>query len=384
MPVTRPKHEPQAAGESSPNRGQCACSPTAVRARCVGPPRGRGSAGQDGAQPQLRRAADDRLAEHEIRQAHAQMRDEDPALDRRLRARDDRLADRGRRVRVAVEIAGVAVGEELRPLVDREQGSPRGRPRRTRRSRSRPRRPARRASASPASGPGARRRRRTRRRSRRRRRPGWLRGRRRRSAPRRSRRSSRACVATASDRSAWRSKTTISQPGSTAPRTGRWLRAWTPAPSRATRAGRPRWPPEPADGDAADRRRPLGGDRPGVEDRRRDAGRGIRQQDEPVDRREPALPVGREPRDPLDPEEVPGVRRAAEVGRHRVGERALRPWVDADLRWQLGVGDQRDHRPLGQAQPLVERRHRRLHVRGVQPAERGRVTGRHRAESSRG
>ena len=49
----------------------------------------------------------------------------------------------------------------------------------------------------------------------------------------------RAFAASASARSGWRSKTARSTPGSTRPRTGRWLRPWTPAPISAARGGRP-------------------------------------------------------------------------------------------------------------------------------------------------
>ena len=43
--------------------------------------------------------------------------------------------------------------------------------------------------------------------------------------------------------------------------------------------------------------------------------------------------------------------------------------VDADLRRQLGVGDERAHRPLGEVEPFVERRHARLDVVRRQVAE---------------
>ena len=56
--------------------------------------------------------------------------------------------------------------------------------------------------------------------------------------------------------------------------------------------------------------------------------------------------------------------RPAQVRRHRVRERAVRPRMDADLGRQLGIGDERGHRLLGQRQALVDVGHRREHVRG--------------------
>ena len=52
----------------------------------------------------------------------------------------------------------------------------------------------------------------------------------------------------------------------------------------------------------------------------------------------------------------------AQGGRHGMGERAGRARMDADLGWQLGVGDQRGHRPFREGQPLVDRWHRRADV----------------------
>ena len=236
------------------------------------------------------------------------MRDEDAAAGRRLRAGEDRLADASspgpgsRRSCPASRLARNCVA-----LVDEEQGASRATAAPTRRSRSRPRRRARRASASRRSGPGARRPART---------TATVtttsaasaarRGPTRRPAPSRCPSVAAASVARAAARSGWRSKTSSSQPGRTAPRTGRWLRAWTPAP-RSGDARRParRRRAEPADRDAADRRGPLGGDRAGVEDRRRDArSSGSVRRTRPWIAGEPELAVGREARDPLDPEQV--------------------------------------------------------------------------------
>ncbi len=81
-----------------------------------------------------------------------------------------------------------------------------------------------------------------------------------------------------------------------------------------------------------------------------------------LDRRQAQGAVGRVADDPLHPEQVVAPVRiaAAQEGRHRVAERGRRAGVDGDLRRQLGraVG-QGDERPLGQPEPLVERRQRR-------------------------
>ncbi len=47
-----------------------------------------------------------------------------------------------------------------------------------------------------------------------------------------------------------------------------------------------------------------------------------------------------------------------------MAERAVRSRVDPDLRRQFRIGDERDHRPLGQVEPLVEARHGHLDVVG--------------------
>ena len=66
----------------------------------------------------------------------------------------------------------------------------------------------------------------------------------------------------------------------------------------------------------------------------------------------------------------------AEVGRHRVPERSLGPGMDPDLRWQLRIGDEGDHRSLRERQALVEGRHRGLDVAGREVAESGPSRGR--------
>ena len=93
--------------------------------------------------------AQDRVPEHHVRQARRRggVTSTRPSVGHRP-ALEERLADHRHRVRVAVELAGVAVGEELLALVDDEQRRVARRPRRRSRSRSRPRRRARRGRAS--------------------------------------------------------------------------------------------------------------------------------------------------------------------------------------------------------------------------------------------
>ena len=144
---------------------------------------------------------------------------------------------------------------------------------------------------------------------------------------------------------------------------------------------------EPGDRHARDRGRPLGGDRAAVEDRDRDAGRrrrrGRRRRGSPGSPRSAfAAP---KPATHLIPSRssAPSSAGAAQEGRHRVGERPVRPWMDADLRRQLGVGDQRGHRPLGQREPLLERRHRRPRRRPPTGSAGAAVGRRHRRGQSR-
>ena len=88
----------------------------------------------------------------------------------------------------------------------------------------------------------------------------------------------------------------------------------------------------------------------------------------------PSAVVRREPATHFIPSRssAPSGSAPAQVRRHRVRERALRPRVDPDLRRQLGVGDERGHRLLGQRQALVDVGHRGKDVRGREIAERGR------------
>ena len=117
---------------------------------------------------------------------------------------------------------------------------------------------------------------------------------------------------------------------------------------------------EAPDRDPGHRRGALGGDRAAVEDRHRQAGGGVVEHHHGVDRRQAKRVVRPEPGDPLHPDEVVAAvrRRSPKVGRHRVHERPVGPWVHRDLRRQLGIVDERGERALGQLEALGERRHR--------------------------
>ena len=74
----------------------------------------------------------------------------------------------------------------------------------------------------------------------------------------------------------------------------------------------------------------------------------------------PSARFAPKPEDPFDAEEVVaafGVL-AAEVRRHRVGERAFWAGMDGDLRWQIRVGDEGDKGRSGERETLLDRRHR--------------------------
>ena len=64
---------------------------------------------------------------------------------------------------------------------------------------------------------------------------------------------------------------------------------------------------------------------------------------------------------------------APEHRRHRVRERLGRGGMQADLRWQFGVGHERGHRAFGEVQPFVEGRHRGEDVRPGEVAKAGQV-----------
>ena len=114
------------------------------------------SARQFDAETALRRPAHDRVREHDVGEPDAEMRHDDAPGGRPLRPAEDRLAERRRRVRVAIELARVAIGEELLAIVDEEERRLAATTAPSSTSRSRPARRARRVRASPASSPGGR------------------------------------------------------------------------------------------------------------------------------------------------------------------------------------------------------------------------------------
>ena len=67
-------------------------------------------------------AAQDRVAEDDVRETDPEMGHDDAPRGGPRRAGQDRLAERRRRVRVVVELPGVAVRQELAALVDEEEG----------------------------------------------------------------------------------------------------------------------------------------------------------------------------------------------------------------------------------------------------------------------
>ena len=91
-----------------------------------------------------------------------------------------------------------------------------------------------------------------------------------------------------------------------------------------------------------------------------------------MQRRQVPAAVGRKPGNPFHAEQVIAAvgSGASKICRHRMRERSIGPRMERDLRWQLGIIDQRDHRPLREAQPLVERRHRLCDIVGVEVSER--------------
>src|SRR5439155_13619010 len=78
------------------------------------------SARQHGPEGREVGAAQDRSPKNQIRQTYAEMADDDPPNRRPRRAGDDRFADRRRRIRIAIEQAGVAIPHEFLEVVDKE------------------------------------------------------------------------------------------------------------------------------------------------------------------------------------------------------------------------------------------------------------------------
>ena len=285
----------------------------------------------------------------------------------------DRLAERRRRVRVAIEQARVAIGEELVAIVDEEQRRL-ARPRRpSSTSRSRPARRAHPGRASPASSPGGagRTTRRSRRRPRRRRRP----------------RASAAAVAAPIPSVARAASPPAPPRGPGGDRTTRQLDARQHVPEHREvavaldpaaderRASRPAGDlrREAPDRDARHRRGPLGGDRTAVEDRHGQAGRGVVEDHDGVDRRQPAarcssakpathfIPTRSSRRPPVAPRRWAGI-----ACTNDPSGRGWTPIFGGSSR----IGDERGHRPLGQLQALGERRHRGRDVGRGEVADR--------------
>jgi len=131
---------------------------------------------------------------------------------------------------------------------------------------------------------------------------------------------------------------------------------------------------EPPDRNPGHRRGALGRDRAAIEHRYRQARPGVIEDHHGVDRRDPEGVVRPEPGHPFHADQVVGpVRRGPpQVCGHRVDERTGGTRMHGDLRWELGVANQRGHRPLGEAEPLGEGRHCRQNIGRRQVAERGR------------
>ena len=246
----------------------------------------------------------------------------------RARPVEDRLAERRRRVRVVVEQPGVAVGQELAALVDQEQRRRPARPRRRSTSRSRPGT----TSASGASQSLV---------------MTW------RTGPNEA-----AVTTTSASRTAARASGATDDRADPVGRLARRRPAPRPAPDVGRRAPARRpgstWPEhgemaaalDPGPDERGARRRArltaganrrmatpdtaavrIGGDRPAVEDRRRQPGRGVVEDHDRVDRRHAAARCSwRSPATHFMPtrSSPPSGSAPAQVGRHRVRERARR------------------------------------------------------------
>ena len=128
--------------------------------------------------------------------------------------------------------------------------------------------------------------------------------------------------------------------------------------SRAGTRGLSPWQ-EVADGRSADGGGPLSRDCRSVHHGQRLTGDGVVQDDEGVIRGQTETRVPREPRDPLDPDQVG---RAifglpAQQGRHGLCQGPRRTRMDTQLRRQLRVAAESEHRLLGQRKPLLQGRH---------------------------
>src|SRR6185295_14811245 len=76
------------------------------------------SAAEQGAEPRRLGPLEDGIGEDDVRQPDTEVGDDDAPAWRSGRATKDRLAQSGVGVRVAIELAGVAVRDELAALVD--------------------------------------------------------------------------------------------------------------------------------------------------------------------------------------------------------------------------------------------------------------------------
>ena len=90
-----------------------------------------------------------------------------------------------------------------------------------------------------------------------------------------------------------------------------------------------------------------------------------------MDRGQVQSAVVGEPGDPLDAEQVGRTVRVgpAQERRHRVRERSVRSRRYPDLGRQVGIGDQRDHRALGELEALGDGRHGGGDGRGIEVAD---------------
>ena len=68
------------------------------------------------------RSPNDRVGKDHVREPDPQMRDDHPPLRRPRGPSQDGLADHGRRVRIALEQARLAIGQELVAVIHEEQG----------------------------------------------------------------------------------------------------------------------------------------------------------------------------------------------------------------------------------------------------------------------
>ena len=293
------------------------------------------------------------------------MRGDHPTGARSGRPREQRLAQGRRRFRVAIELAGIAIGQELPALVDQEQGRPAGH------GGGAHRRVVDRddqgVGCQPVLGHGLA--------------PGRIRERdradddiglgRRGASLRddvRGGDAGRGPGRRGKVHGPLRMTVVDDQPGSRqdVPDGRQMAVALHPGPHDGDRRRSAR--AESGHRDGGHGSRPLGGDRTTVEDRRRPTGRWIAEHDDRGDGRQAARPIAWEPGDPLDAEQVAAgivgrvvvaVERAPGGG-HGMGEGARRARVDAHLGRQLGIDHECGQGALGEGDALRHRRHGRF------------------------